>query len=91
MCTVGTVYAASPAMQAGLCQGDSIIAFGPVQADGYKGVSESIVPVVKASVGKPIDVIVVRMSDKDQQVKQLQLTLTPQKWSGAGLLGCILK
>lgn len=91
MCTVGTVYAASPAMQAGLCQGDSIIAFGPVQADEYKGVSESIVPVVKASVGKPIDVLVVRMSDKDQQVKQLQLTLKPQKWSGAGLLGCILK
>jgi len=91
MCTVGTVYAASPAQKAGLCQGDSIIAFGPVQSEEYKGVSESVVPVVKASVGKPIDVVVVRMSEKDQQVQQIQLTLTPQKWSGAGLLGCILK
>eukprot|EP00322_Chrysochromulina_rotalis_P031525 CAMPEP_0115886126 /NCGR_PEP_ID=MMETSP0287-20121206/31038_1 /TAXON_ID=412157 /ORGANISM="Chrysochromulina rotalis, Strain UIO044" /LENGTH=430 /DNA_ID=CAMNT_0003342583 /DNA_START=102 /DNA_END=1391 /DNA_ORIENTATION=- len=80
MCAVGTVYAASPAQKAGLCQGDSIIAFGPVQADDYKGVSESVVPVVKASVGKPIDVVVVRIGDKDQQVQQMQLTLTPQKW-----------
>ena len=91
MCTVGTVYAASPANKAGLLQGDSMIAFGPVQADEYKGVSESIVPVVKGSVGKPIDVVVVRLNDKDQQPQQVQLTLVPQKWSGAGLLGCILK
>lgn len=91
MCAVGTVYASSPANQAGLQTGDSIIAFGPVQGDEYKGVSESIVPVVKASVGKPIDVVIVRISDADAQVQQHQLTLTPQKWSGAGLLGCILK
>jgi len=90
MCTVGTVYPASPAQKAGLAQGDSIIAFGPVQGDEYKGVSESVVPVVKANVGKPIDVVVVRMN-REMQTEQLPLTLVPQKWSGAGLLGCILK
>jgi len=91
LCTVGTVYPQSPAAQAGLRTGDSVVAFGPVQHEEYRGVSESIVPVVKASVGKPIDVVVVRIDDTSSQVQQAQLTLTPQKWSGAGLLGCILK
>ena len=91
MCVVGTVYATSPADQAGLRTSDSIIAFGPVQHDEYKGVSESIVPVVKANVGKPIDVVIVRIDESSAQVQQRSLTLTPQKWSGAGLLGCILK
>ena len=58
-------------------------------AGEYKGVSESIVPLVKASVNKPVDVVVVRLGDG--QVKHVALTLTPQQWSGAGLLGCILK
>ena len=39
---------------------------------------------------KPIDVVVVRM-DEDHAVHQVALTLTPKSWSGAGLLGCILK
>ena len=91
MCVVGTVYGSSPAEQAGLRTGDSMIAFGPVQHDEYKGVSESVVPVVKAHVGKPIDVVVVRIDESSAQVQQISLTLTPKKWSGAGLLGCILK
>ena len=53
--------------------------------------SESVVPVVKAHVGKPIDVVVVRIDEASAQVQQISLTLTPKKWSGAGLLGCILK
>ena len=48
-------------------------------------------PVVKASVGKHIDVVVVRIAAESGQVQQVSLSLTPQKWSGAGLLGCILK
>jgi len=91
MCSVGTVYAGSPAGKAGLLTGDSVIAFGPVQHEDYKGVSESVVPVVKLNVGKPIDVVVVRIASDTQQVQQVSLCLTPQKWSGAGLLGCILK
>mmetsp|Transcript_47345 Transcript_47345/g.153854 ORF Transcript_47345/g.153854 Transcript_47345/m.153854 type:complete len:431 (-) Transcript_47345:154-1446(-) len=90
MCTVGNVYPGSPAATAGLRTGDSIIAFGPLLHAGFRGVSESIVPAVKASVGRPIDVVVVRMGE-GAQVQQLALTLTPQTWSGGGLLGCILK
>ena len=55
-----------------------------------QGVSESIVPIVKGSIGKPIDVVVVRINDKGE-VMHAKLQLTPQKWNGAGLLGCILK
>ena len=103
-----------------------------VQSAEFKSVSESLVPVVKAHVAKPIDVVCVRMDDGAQalptgqpaprlpvprrieiaplrrayapwpaardsctvhaaQVHVIQLTLTPKKWDGAGLLGCILK
>lgn len=90
MCTVGTVYLNSPAQTTGLRSGDSVVAFGPCQFADFKSVTESIVPIVKASVGKPIDVVVVRMGE-DHSVHQVALTLTPKSWSGAGLLGCILK
>jgi len=90
MCTVGTVYVNSPANKAGLLTGDSVIAFGAIQSAEYKSVSDSIVPIVKGSVNKPIDVLVVRM-DGTAQVNHIQLTLVPQEWRGAGLLGCILK
>ncbi len=62
-----------------------------MQHEDYRGVSESVVPVVKGNVGKPIDVVVVRISGDTGQVQQISLSLTPQKWPGAGLLGCILK
>ena len=88
ICSVGSVYAQSPAQKAGLQTGDSIVAFGHIQAAEYKGVSESIVPLVKKSVAKPIDVVVVRL---EGEVKHVKLTLTPRSWSGAGLLGCVLK
>jgi len=90
MCTVGTVYVNSPANKAGLLTGDSVVAFGPVQYAEFKSVSDSIVPIVKGSVNKPLDVVVCRM-DGTAQVQHLQLTLTPTEWRGAGLLGCILK
>jgi len=90
MCVVGNVYNASPAAHAGLVTGDSVVAFGRLQHTSFKSVTESIVPLVKASVNKPIDVVVVRMVE-GAQVQQIQLTLTPQQWAGGGLLGCILK
>ena len=90
MCQVGTVYPGSPAAEAGLRSGDSVVAVGALQHQDYKGVSESIVPIVKASVGKPIDMVIVRL-DETSKVHQIQLTLTPKTWSGGGLLGCVLK
>ena len=54
MCTVGTVYLNSPAQTAGLRSGDSLVAFGPVQHADFQSVAETVVPIVKANVGKPI-------------------------------------
>ena len=68
LCTVGNVYNNSPAHAAGLRSGDSIVAFGPVQSAEFKSVSDSLVPVVKANVAKPIDVVCVRM-DGDAQAR----------------------
>jgi len=90
LCTVGTVYLNSPAQTAGLRSGDSLVAFGAVQHGDFVSVAASLVPLVKASVGKPIDCVVVRL-DEASGVHQVALTLTPKSWSGAGLLGCILK
>lgn len=90
LCTVGNVYTGSPALKAGLLTSDSVVAFGTIQHRDFKSVTESIVPLVKSHVGKLIDVVVVRMGEGGQ-VQQVQLTLVPQKWSGGGLLGCILK
>ena len=62
----------------------------PVQHADFQSVAETVVPIVKVNAGKPIDVVVVRL-DETAQVHQVALTLTPKSWSGAGLLGCILK
>ena len=68
------------------------VAFVPVQHADFQSVAETVVPIVKVNAGKPIDVVVVRL-DEVAQAHQVQvaLTLTPKSWSGAGLLGCILK
>ena len=54
MCTVGVVFPSSPAHAAGLRAGDSLLAFAHVQHAEWISVAESVVPLVKASVGKPI-------------------------------------
>lgn len=62
----------------------------------YKGVQQSISPVVRALVGLPIGVIVRRAPAEPPAAEGpggacVRLTLTPERWSGQGLLGCILK
>ena len=97
MCTVGVVFPSSPAHAAGLRAGDSLLAFAHVQHAEWISVAESVVPLVKASVGKPIDVVVARVRGESGEpgsagrARHLGLTLTPAEWSGNGLLGCTLK
>jgi len=72
----------SPASAAGLRLGDKVVQFGSVtKANEQK---DSIVGVVKSSVGQPIRVVVNRGSSI------VELRLVPQEWSGRGLLGCHL-
>ena len=71
-----------PDLQAGGSgHGDALIA-----STRYVDVPSSVSPIVRAFVGMPIDVIVRR-----GEAECLRLRLVPERWSGQGLLGCILK
>jgi hypothetical protein len=51
----------------------------------FKSVGETFAPIVKASVGLPIDIVVARGG------VHRRLVLRPAKWAGEGLLGCKVK
>ncbi|XP_072520784.1 26S proteasome non-ATPase regulatory subunit 9 [Salminus brasiliensis] len=78
---VDAVTQGSPAYQAGLHIGDEIIQFGSVNTSNFQNL-QNIASVVQHSEGKSVSIAVIR---SDQRV---QLSLTPQRWSGRGLLGC---
>ncbi|XP_026865123.1 26S proteasome non-ATPase regulatory subunit 9 [Electrophorus electricus] len=78
---VDAVTQGSPAHQAGLLTGDEIIEFGSVNTSNFQNL-QNIASVVQHSEGKSLSVAVIRKGQK------VHLGLTPQRWSGRGLLGC---
>ncbi|KAM4710541.1 26S proteasome non-ATPase regulatory subunit 9 [Discoglossus pictus] len=78
---VDTVTPGSPASMSGLQVGDEIIEFGSVNTNNFQTL-QNIATVVQHSEGRPLSVTVVRDG------KSVHLGLTPQRWSGKGLLGC---
>uniref|UniRef100_A0A3Q0R1I8 26S proteasome non-ATPase regulatory subunit 9 n=1 Tax=Amphilophus citrinellus TaxID=61819 RepID=A0A3Q0R1I8_AMPCI len=78
---VDTVTEGSPASGAGLRVGDELIEFGSVNTENFQKLQD-IASVVQHSEGKPLRVSVIRAGQK------VQMSLTPQRWSGRGLLGC---
>ncbi|KAM4808938.1 26S proteasome non-ATPase regulatory subunit 9 [Rhinophrynus dorsalis] len=78
---VDAVTPGSPASMSGLQVGDEITAFGSVNSNNFQTL-QNIASVVQHSEGKPLSITVVRDG------KSVQLGLTPQRWSGKGLLGC---
>uniref|UniRef100_A0A1A8CIA6 26S proteasome non-ATPase regulatory subunit 9 n=1 Tax=Nothobranchius kadleci TaxID=1051664 RepID=A0A1A8CIA6_NOTKA len=78
---VDSVTEGSPASGAGLRVGDEIIEFGSVNTENFQNL-QNIAAVVQHSEGKPLRVSVIRSGQK------AQMSLTPQRWSGRGLLGC---
>jgi 26S proteasome regulatory subunit N4 len=82
----------SPASMAGLKAGDKIAGIGTlVSLSSASSATSSPLPslsdlatVVRSNVGLPLPVIIQRGDDAGF----LQLTLTPQPWSGQGVLGC---
>ncbi|XP_060763606.1 26S proteasome non-ATPase regulatory subunit 9 [Neoarius graeffei] len=78
---VDTVTQGSPAYQAGMCIGDEIVEFGSVNPSNFHNL-HNIASVVQHSEGKSVSVAVIRNGQK------IRLSLTPQRWSGRGLLGC---
>ncbi|XP_015234292.1 PREDICTED: 26S proteasome non-ATPase regulatory subunit 9 [Cyprinodon variegatus] len=78
---VDAVTGGSPAFKAGLKVGDEVIEFGSVNTNNFQNL-QNIASVVQHSEGKPLRVAVIRDGQK------VQMSLTPQRWSGRGLLGC---
>ncbi|XP_029475500.1 26S proteasome non-ATPase regulatory subunit 9 [Rhinatrema bivittatum] len=78
---VDAVTAGSPASTSGLQVGDEIIEFGSVNTSNFQTL-QNIATVVQHSEGRPLSVTVIR------EGKKVHLGLTPQRWSGKGLLGC---
>ncbi|KAG9331716.1 hypothetical protein JZ751_018371 [Albula glossodonta] len=78
---VDTITQGSPASQSGLRVGDEVIGFGSVNSGNFQNL-QNIASVVQHSEGKPLSITVVRSGQK------VHLSLTPQRWSGRGLLGC---
>ena len=82
--TVNSVANDSPAATAGLLAGDLVVSFGGVNRTNCgEGLAE-VGALVAARVGAPIEVLV------DRAGTRRVLSLTPQVWSGRGLLGCHL-
>ncbi|XP_061672918.1 26S proteasome non-ATPase regulatory subunit 9 [Syngnathoides biaculeatus] len=78
---VDAVTQGSPASAAGLKVGDEVVEFGSVNTGNFRNL-HNIASVVQHSEGKPLRVTVVRGAQK------ASLSLTPQRWSGQGLMGC---
>ncbi|TRY79038.1 hypothetical protein DNTS_011025 [Danionella cerebrum] len=79
--SVETVTLGSPASKAGLRVGDQILEFGSVNTQNFRNLQD-IASVVQHSEGKSVRVGVFRNGE------EVHLNLTPQQWSGRGLLGC---
>ena len=56
----------------------------------FVSVGETIAPLVKSHVGRPLHIVVARGQPGPSQ-RHVGLTLTPAEWGGKGLLGCALK
>ena len=80
---ISMVARGSPADQAELKNGDLVLDFGSVNISNFTDVSD-IGKVVQHSEGARVSVQVLRGSDR------VGLSLEPKRWSGRGLLGCMV-
>jgi hypothetical protein len=99
--TVYALFTDSPAASADLRAGDLVLSFGTADATNHRNL-EAIREIVMRNIGSAIRVVVLRpLSGEDELPKQAvtgaeslsqihELSLTPQKWRGAGVLGCLL-
>nr|XP_058961379.1 26S proteasome non-ATPase regulatory subunit 9-like [Pocillopora verrucosa] len=78
---VDSVANASPSFQAGLKAGDRILQFGSINGENFHSLAD-IASIVQHSKGRPVNVTV----ERGERTKAI--TLTPNTWSGQGLLGC---
>eukprot|EP01060_Flectonema_neradi_P017036 TRINITY_DN2369_c0_g1_i1.p1 TRINITY_DN2369_c0_g1~~TRINITY_DN2369_c0_g1_i1.p1 ORF type:complete len:232 (+),score=40.97 TRINITY_DN2369_c0_g1_i1:95-697(+) len=81
--TVSSVLPDSPAAESSLLPEDEILSWGGITKEDGE-IMKKIAALTKDHEDKTIDVIILRRHEPHH------LYLTPHKWSGAGLLGCVL-
>lgn len=67
--------------------GDRIVEFGTLNAANFRGIAQ-IGDIVKHSIDRSIRLRVLRSADRGGRLEEI--ALTPARWSGAGLLGCVI-
>ena len=86
---IAQVAPGSPAEAAGLHPNDMLVRFGSITRDNFHKLQD-VATVVSHSKDTALTLIVVREANGNGSGtwRELDLTLTPQTWSGRGLLGC---
>lgn len=88
--TVANVHEDSPAEWAGLRSDDQVLVFGSADASNHRNL-EAVKEIVGRNIGQVIRVVVRRRTTQEQTPWTAhELSLTPQQWTGAGVLGCLL-
>ena len=82
---VQQVIEGSPAARGGLRNQDLVIRLGSITGSNFSGNLNSIVSLLAGYQGQVLGVEVLRETAPNNP---LRLSLTPQVWSGRGLLGC---
>lgn len=85
---VAEVQPESPAAAAGLQVGDRIVSIGSVSLHRQGTVAEAFKALPGAVMGSENSPLPFRLL---RQGTSLTLDLVPKKWSGQGLLGCLIK
>uniref|UniRef100_A0A7S0L6C3 PDZ domain-containing protein n=1 Tax=Coccolithus braarudii TaxID=221442 RepID=A0A7S0L6C3_9EUKA len=83
---VDAVSANGPAASAGLAVGDKIVRFGGVHMGNHDQL-RALARSTQRNEGLPIPLLILRVQEGNSP---LELTLTPLRWEGPGLLGCHL-
>lgn len=86
---VDVVTENSPAATAGVEVNDKIISFGAISLRAFptpQHAMQALPGLLREHENRAVDVVIDR--GEDDAVQSLTLSLSPRKWSGAGLLGC---
>ena len=83
---ISEVTEESPACTAGIAVNDRITKVGGVTAFNHNNLS-ALAEEVKSHLNRPLALSLLRRNELNEEVP-LELTITPQKWSGPGVLGC---
>lgn len=92
MCVCSTVKL-SAAEECGLLPGDLIIEFAGLTKENFTGLG-AIAAIIRDNPGKQIPITVLRASQAPGNSRltftPIHLVATPYRWSGGGVLGCVL-